>query len=56
MFRDLIAVALILAILGVVVWLGVSGMLHILLVLAAALLSLVLVHRPPASAEKGSQR
>ena len=57
MLRQVIAAVLILVILGVVVWLGVSGMLHIVLVAAAAVLSLVLVRRPPAvSAQKGSER
>ena len=57
MLREATAALLILSILGVVVWLGVSGMVHIVLVLTAAVLSLVLVRRrPSASAEKGSKR
>jgi zinc transporter ZupT len=44
--RQTIAAALILSILGVVLYFGVSGLLHILLVFTAGLLSVILVRRP----------
>ena len=53
MLRELIAAALILAILGIVLSLGVSGFLHIALVTAAALLTFLLARGSAESAEKG---